>query len=432
MHPVATERRRQRERPFGVGLSDRPAERRVEVVDLGVEPGEVLLAARAPQRPFGSVALGEREVVAVVALADRLARRRRGEALARVGADRLEHAAAGSGACAYRRRTSRLLATRSVERVEAGAGDGLGRLDRRAAGEHGEAREARLLGVAEQVVAPVDRRAQRLLARGRVAGAGAQRAERACPGARRSRRRRAVRSARRPARSRAAARRGAGRSPRRRPALASPRSNPGSWARARSQNSATASTPASASESPVPELGQRERRHGVALLGLQRERLATRREHRERRTGREQPADERRRGRARARSCRPPAAGAWRPGSARPPAPATRPERTIVPSASTIAAATSSGRCRAASETKRAPSAKSASTRARGLQREPRLADPARAGQREQPDRARSQPFADRVEIVLATDRAVGRHRQPGHTSRASRAGVGSGPSVSA
>ena len=49
---------------------------------------------------------------------------------------------------------------------------------RGAAGEHREAREARLLVVAEQVVAPVDRRAQRPLACGRVAGAGAQRAER--------------------------------------------------------------------------------------------------------------------------------------------------------------------------------------------------------------------------------------------------------------
>ena len=71
--PVAAERRRHRERPLGVGLPDRPSERRVEVVDLGVQPGEVLLAARAPERAFGSVALGEREVVAIVALADGLA-----------------------------------------------------------------------------------------------------------------------------------------------------------------------------------------------------------------------------------------------------------------------------------------------------------------------------------------------------------------------
>ena len=65
-----------------------------------------------------------------------------------------------------------------VERVDAGAGDRLRRLDGGAAGEHREAREARLLVVVEQVVAPVDRRAQRPLAGGRVARARAERAER--------------------------------------------------------------------------------------------------------------------------------------------------------------------------------------------------------------------------------------------------------------
>jgi hypothetical protein len=42
----------------------------LEVLDLGVDAGEVLLAARAPERPIGAVALGQREVVAVVALVD--------------------------------------------------------------------------------------------------------------------------------------------------------------------------------------------------------------------------------------------------------------------------------------------------------------------------------------------------------------------------
>ena len=48
-----------------------------------------------------------------------------------------------------------------------------------------------------------------------------------------------------------------------------------------------------------------------------------------------------------------------------------------------------------------------------GLQREPRLADPAGAGEREQPRRAQAQPLSDRRKIVPAADRAVGRHRQP-------------------
>jgi hypothetical protein len=56
-----------------------------------------------------------------------------------------------------------------VERVDVGPGDRLRCLHGGAAGEDREAREARLFVVAEQVVAPVDCRAQRLLAGGRVA-----------------------------------------------------------------------------------------------------------------------------------------------------------------------------------------------------------------------------------------------------------------------
>jgi hypothetical protein len=109
--PVAAERRRHRERSFAVGVPDRPGERRVEVVDLGVEPCEMLRAFRGPERPFGSVAFGERKVVAVVALADgALVVRDRRQALVGVGADRFEHAQPGRRvplmAC-----TSRLFAT---------------------------------------------------------------------------------------------------------------------------------------------------------------------------------------------------------------------------------------------------------------------------------------------------------------------------------
>ena len=56
---------------------------------------------------------------------------------------------------------------------------------------------------------------------------------------------------------------------------------------------------------------------------------------------------------------------------------------------------------------------------ARGLQSEPRLANPARAGEREQPDRIRTKPVNDRLEIVLAANRSVGRHRQPAVATRA-------------
>ena len=89
--PVAAKRCCQREREIGVGVADRPAERCMEVVDLGVHPGEVLPGVDAPQCPFGSVALREREVVAIVALAHRQTIGGGGKVLAGVGADRFEH-----------------------------------------------------------------------------------------------------------------------------------------------------------------------------------------------------------------------------------------------------------------------------------------------------------------------------------------------------
>ena len=70
------------------------------------------------------------------------------------------------------------LGHQAVERVEPGVGDRFRSFHRRAAGEHREPREALLLGVAEQLVAPVYGRTQRLLACGRVPGAGAQHTER--------------------------------------------------------------------------------------------------------------------------------------------------------------------------------------------------------------------------------------------------------------
>ena len=61
--------------------------------------------------------------------------------------------------------------------VLAGVADGLGRLERAAAGEDREAPEQRLLGRRQQVVAPVDRAAQRLLALRQVARAAGQQLE---------------------------------------------------------------------------------------------------------------------------------------------------------------------------------------------------------------------------------------------------------------
>jgi hypothetical protein len=46
---------------------------------------------------------------------------------------------------------------------------------------------------------------------------------------------------------------------------------------------------------------------------------------------------------------------------------------------------------------------------ARSLQGEPCLADPARAGQRQQPHRFRAQPLGDRGELIPTADRPVRR-----------------------
>ena len=195
-----------------------------------------------------AVALGQREEVAVVALADGFGCRRRPRSARRRtrGSSRASPAACGRRGC--RRRTSRLLATRrsSVSRpapVIASAASTVAppaKTAKRA--KHG------LLVVAEQLVAPVDRRAQRLLARGRVTRAGTQRAERRRRGARAISARRQQPAAggreldrqRQPVDAPADLRDRGG-------VVRRSSSKSGSWARARSANSATASPSASAS-----------------------------------------------------------------------------------------------------------------------------------------------------------------------------------------
>ena len=174
--PVDDQGGTQLEQRGGGVLCGRPLQRRREVPGLGVEPGEMLLAARSRERRVGPVAPGEREVEAIMALADGVAVRERAEALGGIGADGLQHAQPGASAdvAAY----EQALGHQPVERVDAGAGDRLGRLHRRAAGEHREAREAVLFLRAQQLVAPVDGRAQRPLAGRRVARRGARRADR--------------------------------------------------------------------------------------------------------------------------------------------------------------------------------------------------------------------------------------------------------------
>ena len=95
---------------------------------------------------------------------DRLGFVRLFELLARVLADRLEHPEA-----AARPAAQEALVDERLQLVEVGVADGLGRLEREAAGEDGEPAEQALLLLVEQVVAPLDRRPQRALPLGRVA-----------------------------------------------------------------------------------------------------------------------------------------------------------------------------------------------------------------------------------------------------------------------
>ena len=122
--------------------------------------------------------LGDREEVLGVPAPDSSASPLDLQALERVRADRLQHREARLAVGLF------LLAEQAVvdQRREPGedvlaAADGLGGVERAAAGEDGEAREERLLVRAEQVVAPVDRRAERLLAGGQVARAAGEEVE---------------------------------------------------------------------------------------------------------------------------------------------------------------------------------------------------------------------------------------------------------------
>ena len=98
-----------------------------------------------------------------------------GEALLGVVADRLEHAEArlSAGLLGHEQRPVDQVAEQVdhvIGRDRATADDGLGCLERAAAAEHREAREAPALRHGEQVVAPVDQRAQRLVARAAPSG----------------------------------------------------------------------------------------------------------------------------------------------------------------------------------------------------------------------------------------------------------------------
>ena len=170
VQPEAPEPDRQAQRGLRVG-AQREGERGAQVVVLGLERAQRAAAARLDR----VVALGEGEAPVEVAQRQAIALARRREALGRVLADRVEQAQAlvlGDH-------------ERLVDQARRQAGDApaldraagahvLGGVERERAREHRQAPEQQALLAVEQLVAPVDRRAQRLLAGERRAAAVAE------------------------------------------------------------------------------------------------------------------------------------------------------------------------------------------------------------------------------------------------------------------
>ena len=154
----------------------RMPERDADVLVLDVEhvgPGLLLGPFEVGRGP-----LRERDVELAVPGPHGVGLVRGGEALARVLPDGLEHAVAHTVRTAARtvgddeqRPVGEALEEiQHRERADGlGARDDLGRVEREATGEHRQPREQASLGIRQQLVAPVHRRAERLLARDRRA-----------------------------------------------------------------------------------------------------------------------------------------------------------------------------------------------------------------------------------------------------------------------
>ena len=122
------------------------------------------------------------------------------------------------------------------------------------------------------------------------------------------------------------------------------------------------------------------------------------------------PRSDRRRHRARARSCRTPAAAPGPPAAAATLWATLRPGCWVMPSTAATASGTAAGSVTAASSKNQTPSGNSSANRASYFQRQPGFADPAHPGQRHQPMRLyRGLQLGD---LGLASDEARGRSPQ--------------------
>ena len=178
--PEAHERAGELQSELDLAGRDRPRERGADVVVLLVEAIE-------PERLVGARELGlgrqhQLEVALGVPPAQRPRARPAPRALERVLPDRLEQPEARLAVGAVRLPDEALVDERGealehLAEVHLVAADGVGDLERAAAREDAEPREQGLLGRLEQVVAPVDRVAERALPRRQVVGAAGEQVE---------------------------------------------------------------------------------------------------------------------------------------------------------------------------------------------------------------------------------------------------------------
>src|SRR5436190_9173800 len=169
--PVVLEGQREPEATARKSLFQRPVQRSADVVALRDDE----LVAHRP-RSLDEKVRRARELRQVVeeARSQFVSFAARLEQLACELPDRLQHPEAAALPAA-----EQALLEQRLERVEVGLAHLLGRLDREAAGEDGEAAEQLLFRLVKELVAPLDRRAQRPLALRRVSSAAREDRQRA-------------------------------------------------------------------------------------------------------------------------------------------------------------------------------------------------------------------------------------------------------------
>ena len=302
-------------------------------------------------------------------------------------------------------------ATRFSSAVEdVAAGHRLGRLEGEAAGEHAQPAEQALLGGVEQVVAPVEGGGDRALARGQVARR--RRWPWPPPGGTSG-------AAGLSSRTLAAASSSASGMPASRTQsrgdvgrvllveVEAGRDRPG----ALDEQGTGGRTPRPPPRAAAP-LRHGERLHRVLVLAAEPQRApgwsrAGPRPGSARAARRARP-----RRRAGARGCRRRAAAGSRAAPPATTSAASRPSTPTSPTARPTAGTTSDGSATAASGTHATPSGKPRRRAAGDLDGQPRLAHPADAGERHEPDAAIGSAAGQHLDLVVAAEQRRGRHRQ--------------------